>query len=430
MGLSTDLYSPPLEDLLDVLSSGPAPEYLELFRGRTSDLAEARRRIPAGIPLTYHGDCLWYTQAEFPFDPAYREEMQRARAHLEALDSPWMIHECAQKTMEGYAFGLYAPPLLTREGALAARRGALHLQENLGGRLLLVETPPFPPHPTGPMDLGEFFHLLTCDTPLGVGLDLGHCLTYLMVAGRPATPSSLVEWLRSSFPLGRVVEIHVGGLTTRNFSTLQALVDDHAETVPDLLFDCLESVLRELPLPSLAGIALEVDNKALGTIAREFARFHEIVLREARPGGRPLPPPSLAPPVALTPEVEARLRSGYRALGLSLSGSSDSPYARSLYGDEIWFFGGAMSAIIPETLALLEQRGIDARSSFVSYFNTHPRSLLKPMDFLEIKLLRVSEWIETLCSKSGPSFAPVRAAAEKEVRLLLDAQTQYNGDPL
>ena len=89
-----------------------------------------------------------------------------------------------------------------------------------------------------------------------------------------------------------------------------------------------------------------------------------------------------------------------------------------------------MSAIIPETLALLEQRGVDARSSFVSYFNTRPRSLLKPMDFLEIKLLRVSEWIETLSEELGSSFASVRAAAEKEVRLLLDAQTQYNGDPL
>ena len=89
-----------------------------------------------------------------------------------------------------------------------------------------------------------------------------------------------------------------------------------------------------------------------------------------------------------------------------------------------------MPAILPETLSLLEQRGVDPRSSFVSYFNLHPRSLLRPMDFLEIKLLRISEWIETLARERGPSFDPVRAAAEKEVRLLMDAQTQYNGDPL
>ena len=438
VGLSTDLYSPPFEDLLEVLSDGPAPEYLELFRGRTSDLSEARRRIPAEIPLAYHGDCLWYTQAEFPSDPAYREEIQRARGHMEALESPWMIHECAQKTMEGYAFGLYAPPLLTLEGALAARRGALHLLENLGGRLLLVETPPFPPHPPGPLDLGEFFHLLTRETPLGVGLDLGHCLTYLSVAGCSATPSSLVEWLRNSFPLDRVVEIHVGGLAARTLpapkpplqAPFQALIDDHTEAVPDLLFECLESVLRDLALPSLAGVALEVDNKALCTIAREFSRFHEIVVRTARPGGRPLPPSPPAPPIPLTPEAESRLRGGYRALGRSMAGSPDSPYARCLYAEEIWSFGGAMPAILPETLSLLEQRGVDPRSSFVSYFNLHPRSLLRPMDFLEIKLLRISEWIETLARERGPSFDPVRAAAEKEVRLLMDAQTQYNGDPL
>ncbi len=430
VGLSTDLYSPPLENLLEVLADGPSPEYIELFRGRTEDLKEARQIIPPNIPLTYHGDCLWYTQADFPADPASREEMLRARRHLDALESPWMIHECAQKSMEGYAFGLYAPPLLTRDGALAARRGALHLLDNLEGRLLLVETPPFPPHPPGPMDLGDFFHLLTRETPLGIGLDIGHVLTYLFITRRPATPASLVEWLKSSFPLERVVEIHVGGLAKRTLPTLETLIDDHAESVPDFLFDCLESVLRDLSLPSLAGVALEVDNKAPATIAREFGRFHGIVLRTAREGRRPLPASSPSPPDALSPAVENRLREGYRQLARSMSGSSDSPYAEFLYGEEIWTFGGAMKDLLPETLALLDMRGIDARSSFVSFFNRHPRSLLRPMDFLDIKLLRVLEWIDALSLEQGSSFDPVREAAQKEVLLLQDAQTQYNGDPL
>lgn len=89
-----------------------------------------------------------------------------------------------------------------------------------------------------------------------------------------------------------------------------------------------------------------------------------------------------------------------------------------------------MKDLLPETLALLDMRGIDARSSFVSFFNRHPRSLLRPMDFLDIKLLRVLEWIDALSLEQGSSFDPVREAAQKEVLLLQDAQTQYNGDPL
>ena len=429
-GLSTDLYCPPLPDLLERLSHGPPVEYLELFRGRTCDLEEARRSIPEEIPLAYHGDCLWYTQADFASNPAYREEERRARGHMEALGSPWMIHECAQKAMEGFAFGLYAPPLLTEEGVTAARFGALHLQGQMGGRLLLLETPPFPPHPPGPMDLGDFFHRLTLNTPLGIGLDLGHCLTYLGVSGYPVTPESLVKWLKEGFPLERVVEIHVGGLARRRVPGGSFLIDDHSEPVPDLLFDCLEATLGELSLPALAGVALEVDNKGLPQISREFQRFAMIVDRKARPGGAPLPPASQDSPTPLDPEVETRLRSKYRKLARELSESPDSPYRRHVYPEEIWLFGGAMPDLFPETLALLEGKGIDARTSFVTFFNSHPRSLSAPMDFLEIKLLRALEWIDILSRGRETDLDIAREVARKEAHPILSDQSLFNGDPL
>jgi len=429
-GLSTDLYCPPLPDLLEVLAEGPPVEYIELFRGRTSDLEEARRMIPEDIPVAYHGDCLWYTQADFTANPGFCEEIRRARGHLEVLGAPWMIHECAQKTMEGYSFGLYAPPLLSEEGAAVARQGALHLQNHMGGRLLLVETPPFPPHPPGPMDLGEFFRRLTRNTSLGIGLDLGHCITYLSASGHPITPELLVQWLQNTFPLERVVEIHVGGLASRILSGGPALIDDHMEPVPDLLFDSLEAVLETLPLPALSGVALEVDNKALPLIAREFKRFALIVDQRARPGGSPLPPAFPEPENPLSPHAEARLRRGYVRLARDLAGSSDSSYSRQLYPDEIWSFGGAMPDLLPETLSLLMARGIDARTSFASFFNSRPRSLLQSMDFLEIKLLRVLEWIDLLSVGRESDFAPVRETANREASILLSAQSLFNGDPL
>lgn len=444
VGLSTDLYFPPLEDLLSLLS-GSLPEYIELFRGRTIDLSRARSFVPSRLPLMYHGDCLWYTQPDFPFSPAYREEIRRANLHMDALGSPWMIHECAQKTIEGYAFGLYAPPLLSREGAIVARNGALSLQEALEGRLLLVETPPFPPHPVGEMDLGEFFHIMTRETGLGIGLDIGHCLTYLEASGGKAEPGSLIDWL-GGFPLERVVEIHVGGLFRRLAARGSFLFDDHSREIPDLLFESLEGVLRSHSMPGLRGVALEVDNKEPNLIAGEFARFREVVERIFESDLSPRAPrvsarenPEVPSPFVWTREegpreddLLGRVREGYRSLARDLAENPRSSYTRTLYPEEIWQFGGAMPDLFPETLALLEQEGIPVRESFIDFFNRSPQSETTSYDYLKIKIRRTLDWVEFLTGSSPGVLKGefVLSVARREALLLDAAQEQFNGDPV
>jgi hypothetical protein len=359
---------------------------------------------------------------------------------MDAIDSPWMIHECAQKTMEGYAFGLYAPPLLTWEGALVARQGALALESSLNGRILLVETPPFPPHPTGPLDLATFFRIVTHDSRLGIGLDIGHCLTYLAVSGKRPDPQSLVAWLKE-FPLERVVEIHVGGLITTLVEGEECLIDDHAREVPDLLFDSLEAVGRSLSFPNLKGVALEVDNKTLPVIAREFPRFRTIALssfpeRQTTASCSPVFPPVQLPGNSRRgPEgsdVCLSARKGYETLAHGLMEKGLSPYATSLYPLEVWNFGGSMPDMFPETLSLLEKKGIAVKENFVDFFNRHPRSETTPFDYLKIKVRRTLEWVDTLTEHlpDPDTFLTLRAIAEKEAGLLIRAQEQFNGDPL
>ncbi len=424
-GLSTDLYFPPLADLVAHLERVP-PGYLEIFRGRTVDLREARRTLPPSLPLTYHGDCLWYTQPDYPRDPVFREEERRALRHMEALEAPWMIHECAQKAMEGFSFGLYAPPLLTAPGAMAAREGALALAHSLGGRLLLVETPPFPPHPAGEMDLAIFLRHLTSNTPLGIGLDLGHCLTYLAASGRPFGIEDTIAWLEG-FPLDRVVEIHVGGMRFQSLEGKDWPIDDHASPLPNILFNLLGEVLSRLSLPALQGVALEVDNKTAALSAEEFRRFREIVVEHSRPGGSPLPQND--PGVDLPPtSLSEKAKDGYRRLAMDLSGGHASPYARHLYAEEIWTFGGAMPDLFPETLSILSESGIDARRSFIDFFNRHPHPNRPERDFLEIKIHRTREWIDHLAASGGDSLFRARKTQCREAETLLSAQTFYNGD--
>ncbi len=425
-GLSTDLYFPPVAELIAHLEESP-PDYLEIFRGRTVDLRELRGQLPPTLPLTYHGDCLWYTQPSYSTDPDFREEERRACRHMDALRSPWMIHECAQKSMEGFDFGLYAPPLLTPEGARVAREGALTLSQAMEGRLLLVETPPFPPHPPGEMDLGDFFRTLTQGTPLAIGLDLGHCLTYLAASGCPVDTPSILAWLRG-FPLERVVEIHAGGLQFLSLDGHSWPVDDHSSPLPEALFDLLEAALSRLPLPALQGVALEVDNKGSRQAAKEFARFRDIVRHHAKPGGFPLPPalPS-GPP--LSSADRDRVREGYRDLARDLSGERPSPYSQHLYRQEIWEFGGNMEELFPETLALLRGSGVDVRASFVDYFNRAPHENRPGEDFLEIKIRRAGNWIDHLAKTHPEIPLSLRETRHREAQSLLHAQHLYNGDP-
>ena len=425
-GLSTDLYFPALPQLWGRLEAAP-PDYLEIFRGRTVDLQEARQALPDSLPLAYHGDCLWYTQPDYITNRAFREEERRAIRHMEALRSPWMIHECAQKSMAGFDFGLYAPPLLTVEGALAAREGALALAEALGERLLLVETPPFPPHPPGDMDLGAFFRRLTEDSPLAIGLDLGHCLTYLAASGQTADVGTALEWLEG-FPLDRVVEIHAGGMHFLPLEGRSWPIDDHAFPLPDLLFDLLEQVLSRLPLPALQGVALEVDNKEVRQAAEEFFRFRKIVGTHSRPGGHPLPSAKPSPSPSNGYSRKA-VRENYARLAHSLAGGSASPYSQSLYPREIWEFGGHMEELFPETLSGLSGAGIDVRRSFVNFFNRDPHESPPGQDFLEIKIRRTGDWLDHLSTSERALPDSIRETQHREARLLLNAQHLYNGDP-
>ena len=425
-GLSTDLYFPPVDELIEHLEESP-PEYLEVFRGRTVDLREVRTQLPPTLPLTYHGDCLWYTQPSYSTDPDFREEERRACRHMEALRSPWMIHECAQKSMEGFDFGLYAPPVLTPESARVAREGAQTLAHAMEGRLLLVETPPFPPHPPGEMDLADFFDVLTRGTALAIGLDLGHCLTYLAASGRPIDIPATLDWLRR-FPLERDVAIHAGGMHFISLDGHSWPIDDHSSPLPDPLFDLLEAVLSRLPLPALQGVALEVDNKESRLAAREFARFQDIVRHHAKPGGFALPPPDLLCP-SLSPPDRETVREAYRHLARDLSGGRPSPYSRHLYRQEIWEFGGNMEELFPETLALLRKSGLDVRASFVDHFNREPHESCPGQDFLEIKIRRAGDWIDHLTGTTPTLLPSVRETWHREAQSLLHAQHLYNGDP-
>ncbi len=452
IGISTDLYFPPIHDLYqsmtdtgDRSSNSHIPEYIEIFRGRTVDLKQAREEtIPEEIPLRYHGDALWYTQPVFRAQPATRQEIVRANAHMDALGSSWMIHECAHKSFGGRTFGTYLPPLLSRESANLIRENTLWLMEQMEGRQLIVEIPPFPFFLAGSMHPGDFFNTIVKGTDLGLGLDIGHVLTLIEAAGIKPQPETIHEWISDHLPLDHVMEVHMGGLSTFREKSASLYQDDHTAPIPPILWESLEAVCRFCPMVNLKGMALEVDNKEIGVIIPEFRKFHDLI-ESSRISSVPF---YLSPrerqehmPAGERSQDMILLEKDYQTLSEYLSGQNPDPpvfirgypniYRNSVYPHEVWSFGGAIEAVFPDTMKIIRPLLKDPQRSFVQYFHRDLLSEIFPFDFLVFKSMKFREWIGEIAGALPEEMQEAAIkTSEKELNRILSDQLFINGDDL
>jgi hypothetical protein len=452
-GLSTDLYFPPLDDLLDTLEKNALqPDFVEVFRGRTEDLKRAREHIvPPAIPMTYHGDALWYTDPAFENDPAYRRETCRANRHLDVTGSPWMIHECARKAVSGRTFGYYVPPVLEPSVARIIRQNSLLLASRLEGRTLLIEIPPFPFFSLGQLPCGEFFQRILERTPLGMGLDIGHALTAFCLEQPVFSPTRFADWIRNTFPLEHIVEIHVGGLLSLQETFHPAFWDDHRAPVPSVLWESFDAVLATCPLPSLKAVALEVDNKEISSIVSEFRTFREIVRRSWNPDRErrnPLPEDDNAGQVMTSPQnpfppvdVSTVESLDLLLLKILMEGKTPAPewtrgnpalYRERIYTDEIWEFGGHLPDLFPRTINLVSRFIPDPRTDFVSFFHQVAWTDRDPYDYLRAKSVVARMWVEHLVQEKfihGEAAQHVLETVREEAEQILFDQNAVNGDP-
>ncbi|MCP9475603.1 MAG: hypothetical protein NNA19_10205, partial [Nitrospira sp.] len=131
LGLSLDVYSPDIFTLLGTLRQRQVfPDYLEIFRAAPTALAAVRNRLGEGL-TPYHGEGLWLTQPGVREDPMFHKEMEEVARHLSVLGSAWLTHECAAKSIAGYSYGTYLPPLYTEAGAAVVAENAMAAQAML-----------------------------------------------------------------------------------------------------------------------------------------------------------------------------------------------------------------------------------------------------------------------------------------------------------
>ncbi|MGH7205248.1 MAG: multinuclear nonheme iron-dependent oxidase [Nitrospiraceae bacterium] len=464
LGLSVDVYSPDLFELLDALEARELRYgYLEIFKAAQPALTLVQQRLP-DVLLAYHAEGLWMTQPDLEATYPLVTELAAASTHLRSLGSYWMNHECATKQMAGYSFGTYLPPLFTPLSADVTARNIGLVQSALDrhcgapsdpGPLLLLETPPLTYFGFGQLSMAEFFRRIAEVVPCGVVLDIGHLWTVYRYSGerhRPVT-EFLSEFL-DTFPLERVVQIHVAGLAEQGAGmpagSLPWWLDAHSAPIPELLFDMLAQVLSHPGLTHLKGMALEVGTKSVPQIVLEFDRFCERFGRwserweghrnpdrspeEFRVGLAEQPASACGTDQAGANELlrqydlYARVVTGAidaSAAGLPSPGLEPEAlpvYCRSYLPREILEWGGDLRDMFPQTCRLLDRHEMTL-ASFLEYWFREPRTVEGPYDFFLLKLDCFCEFIGEMM----PHAAEVAVREAAELRAAFQAACEQIG---
>ncbi len=453
LGLSVDVYAPDLHELVGALRQrGLRVGYLEVFKATTRAL-EAVQRSCAGIPLTFHGEGLWVTQPEFTRNPSFRFELEETAGQLSMIRSHWINHECAAKQLGGYSFGTYLPPLYTESSAQVVAANIAFVQARLdqaeqevgrAGPLFLLEVPPLTYFSAGPLPIPAFFRAIADRVSCGLVLDIGHVWTihrYRESHREPSLGRFLSDFL-DTFPMERVVEIHVAGLARHEAvpeiegdDRHPAWIDDHAAPIPEVLLGMLDQVLDHPRLVNLRGVALEVDTKPIATTVREFQdaglRFSDKIDRRLHSPTaatfleeRIMGEADEAPP--LSDEARADAGRQYERYAMTVSGLIephgtdwkevlDHPedlarYMRHYLPHEILHWGGELTDMFPDTCRALGQAGISL-DQFVRWWVRTARSSTGPYDFFLIKVARFLEFV-------GEQAPNLRRNAEREAELL------------
>ena len=461
MGLSVDVYSPNLFELVNKLKGrGLQPGYLEVFKATTTALTTVRQAVP-DMPLAYHGEGLWVTQPDVQASPFFQQDVGEIVTHLNSIQSLWLNHECAMKQMAGYSFGTYVPPLYTPLSAKVVADNIATVQQAMDRQsrradgtapLFLLEMPPLTYFAAGTIPIPDFFRLVTASVPCGLVLDIGHLWTVYRytAACRRISLERFVRDFLNEFPLERVVEIHIAGLAChesvgepKGGEGLPEWIDAHAAPIPSILFTMLEQVLAHSNLASLRAVALEVDTKPIEMIVGEYAeavrRFSSVV-QQTMARGAPLEhsmelaphPPSIQVPVCQSDRQQ--LRDDYTRYAQIISGqvpvaglewqeTTDDATGMTRYRTvylpyEILHWGGDLVEMFPQTYRMLGERGIDL-AEFVTFWFRFPRPLTQSYDFF---LLKIERFLEFVTERA----LDLQGCAQQECDILRQAYAEAN----
>jgi uncharacterized protein (UPF0276 family) len=274
MGISTEYGASTTAEALDVFAlraTHPAfARFLEIGVEVVKGLdATAQRWVQGGRPTTYHFLDVNLDEAE-DFDAPWLAAM----AHLvEHMRPAWLCGDAGLwhfgRRERGHM--LLLPPVLSRDAARAQAEGVVRLRQEMG-REVLPENPPGQVY-LGNLHILEFFAEVMEQADTGMLLDCAHLAMYQRLLGH--APCTALE----SFPLERIVELHVAGTTQRTHDGFVYWDDDHTPEVLDGTWEIFDWVAPRAP--NLKAVVFECERNALEAVSAGFQRIAATLVHTA-----------------------------------------------------------------------------------------------------------------------------------------------------
>jgi uncharacterized protein (UPF0276 family) len=232
---------------------------VEVDKGLDDD---ARSWIKAKRACTYHFLDVNLDDERDVVDEAW---LAKVRAIVAAARPAWMCGDAGL-----WHFGprdrtsmLLLPPILVDDAASAIARGVAQLREAVALEVL-PENPPGTAF-VGDLHLLDFFARVVERADSGMLLDVAHLAMYQRLAGKDALHGL------DSFPLDRVVEMHVAGGVERNTLGFEWIEDAHGTAVLDDTWRIFDFVAGRAP--NLRAVVFECERNANDGVVDGFARI-------------------------------------------------------------------------------------------------------------------------------------------------------------
>lgn len=268
IGVSTEYGAAESEGALDVRALRAArPElagFLEVGVETARGLdALAREWAEKRLPTTYHFLDVNLAEAEDVRDARWLDQVRSIASELRPA---WMCGDAGQWHIGRRERGhmLLLPPVLSRDGAEATADGIAALREACGYEVL-PENPPGHVY-VGDLHLLEFFARVAERADTGLLLDCAHLAIYQRTMGHDALAGL------DSFPLDRLVEMHVAGTATGTTPDgYPFLEDSHVPAVLDETWRIFEHVAARAS--NLKAVVFECERNPMAACMTGFERI-------------------------------------------------------------------------------------------------------------------------------------------------------------
>lgn len=223
--------------------------------------ARARAWVEAGWPTTYHFLDANLEEAESLSDAWIAATRDAARA----LGAAWLCGDAGLWHLgpRERGHGVLLPPILCADSAREMAANVRRLREASGFEVL-PENPPAHLY-LGDLHLLDYFARVADDADTGLLLDVAHLAIYQRASGRAPTDGL------DSFPLERVVEVHVAGASEFTHGGRTFVDDDHGPAPLADTWTILEAVLPRAR--HLRALVYECERNAAAEVVPTFERL-------------------------------------------------------------------------------------------------------------------------------------------------------------